>query len=71
MISIRLAAPEIRHILQVSGTNGVNVPADGTTLGEVRLRGNTLMLGCLPESERTTRCSSTPKAWMRSPRTSC
>jgi acyl-CoA synthetase (AMP-forming)/AMP-acid ligase II len=39
--------------VRVVSDDGVDVPADGTTMGEIALRGNNLMLGYLKDEEAT------------------
>jgi fatty-acyl-CoA synthase len=54
-----LARQGVRHMtssaIRVVGSNGENVPADGTTLGEILLRGNTLMAGYFRDENATSR----------------
>jgi fatty-acyl-CoA synthase len=48
---------------RVIGTDGADVPADGETIGEVCLRGNTMMLGYFKDDEATT--AAAPDGWFR------
>ena len=49
--------------LRVLGPDGADVPADGTTLGEVLLRGNNVMLGYYRDDEATAAASH--EGWFR------
>jgi fatty-acyl-CoA synthase len=48
---------------RVVGADGADVPADGTTIGEIALRGNTVMLGYLKDPEAT--AAAAPDGWFR------
>jgi len=48
---------------RVVDAEGVDVPADGTTIGEIALRGNNLMLGYLDDPDAT--AAATPDGWFR------
>ena len=49
--------------MRVVDPQGADVPADGTTMGEVALRGNNLMLGYYRDPEATARAA--PDGWFR------
>ena len=49
---------------RVVGPDGHDVPADGETMGEIRLRGNTVMLGYFNDPEAT--AAAAPDGWYRS-----
>ncbi|GAA4686932.1 acyl--CoA ligase family protein [Pseudonocardia yuanmonensis] len=49
--------------VRVIGENGADVPADGTTTGQIALRGNNLMLGYLDDPEAT--AAAAPDGWFR------
>jgi fatty-acyl-CoA synthase len=49
---------------RIVGADGTDVPADGTTIGEIRLRGNNLMLGYLKDPAAT--AAAAPDGWFRS-----
>jgi fatty-acyl-CoA synthase len=48
---------------RVVDADGADVPADGETLGEIALRGNTVMLGYLKDPEATAKAA--PDGWFR------
>ncbi len=48
---------------RVVAADGSDVPADGTTIGEIALRGNNVMLGYLDDDEATRR--AVPDGWFR------
>jgi fatty-acyl-CoA synthase len=48
---------------RVVGPGGVDVPADGTSVGEIALRGNNVMLGYLDDPEAT--AAAVPDGWFR------
>ena len=48
---------------RVVDQHGDDVPSDGTTLGEIALRGNTIMLGYLKDPEATAK--AIPDGWFR------
>jgi fatty-acyl-CoA synthase len=48
---------------RVTGTDGADVPADGKTVGEVCLRGNTMMLGYFKDDAATAHAA--PDGWFR------
>ncbi len=54
----------ISHQLRVVDTRGKDVPADGTTLGEIALRGNNVMLGYYQDEIATRK--AVPDGWFRS-----
>ena len=49
--------------LRVADPEGNEVPADGTTIGEIELRGNNVMLGYLKDPEAT--AAAAPHGWFR------
>jgi fatty-acyl-CoA synthase len=49
--------------LRVIGTAGADVPADGTTMGEIVVRGNDVMLGYYLDDEAT--AAATVDGWLR------
>jgi fatty-acyl-CoA synthase len=49
--------------LRVADPEGHEVPADGTTIGEIELRGNNVMLGYLKDPEAT--AAAAPHGWFR------
>ena len=53
----------ISQTLRVVDTQGADVPRDGTTLGEIALRGNNVMLGYYRDDEATARAA--PDGWFR------
>ena len=53
----------ISQTLRVVNTQGGDVPRDGTTLGEIALRGNNVMLGYYREDEATAKAA--PDGWFR------
>jgi fatty-acyl-CoA synthase len=48
---------------RVIGSDGADVPADGTSIGEIALRGNNVMLGYLDDPEAT--AAAVPDGWFR------
>ncbi|MEU4243470.1 AMP-binding protein [Actinoplanes sp. NPDC026619] len=48
---------------RIIDANGADVPADGATIGEIALRGNTVMLGYLKDPEAT--AAAAPDGWFR------
>ena len=48
---------------RVVGADGRDVPADGETIGQIALRGNTVMLGYLKDPEAT--AAAAPDGWFR------
>jgi fatty-acyl-CoA synthase len=48
---------------RVIGEGGADVPADGTSIGEIALRGNNVMLGYLDDPEAT--AAAVPDGWFR------
>jgi fatty-acyl-CoA synthase len=48
---------------RIVDANGADVPADGATVGEIALRGNTVMLGYLKDPEAT--AAAAPDGWFR------
>jgi fatty-acyl-CoA synthase len=48
---------------RVIGADGQDVPADGTAIGEIALRGNNVMLGYLKDPEATAQAA--PDGWFR------
>ncbi|WP_433298078.1 AMP-binding protein [Pseudonocardia sp. CA-142604] len=48
---------------RVVAADGTDVPADGTTIGEIALRGNNVMLGYLNDPEAT--AAAVPDGWFR------
>jgi acyl-CoA synthetase (AMP-forming)/AMP-acid ligase II len=48
---------------RVIGDDGADVPADGTTTGQIALRGNNVMLGYLKDPEATE--AAAPDGWFR------
>jgi fatty-acyl-CoA synthase len=48
---------------RIVGLDGVDVPADGKTIGEIALRGNNVMLGYLHDPEAT--AAAAPDGWFR------
>jgi fatty-acyl-CoA synthase len=53
----------IAQELRIVDSEGRDVPADGTTLGEIALRGNNVMLGYYRDDEATRRAA--PDGWLR------
>ena len=54
----------VTTMARVVGPDGHDVPADGETMGEIRLRGNTVMLGYFNDPEAT--AAAAPDGWYRS-----
>ncbi|MEU4671344.1 AMP-binding protein [Amycolatopsis sp. NPDC023774] len=53
----------IACVVRVIGADGVAVPADGVTVGEIALRGNNVMLGYFKDPEATR--AAAPDGWFR------